>query len=148
MLKILQARLQQYLSTSAVLELSNYRCASWILKGQRNQRSNWQHPLDHRESKRIPGKSSASLTSLKPLTVWITTNWKILKEMGIPDHLPCLLRNQQASQESIVITNREQQTVSKLEKEYVKAVYCHSAFLTSMQSTSCKMPGWMNHKLE
>ena len=41
-----------------------------------------------------------------------------------------------------------QQTGSKSEKEYVKAVYCHPAYLTSMQSTSCEMPGWMNHKLE
>ena len=41
----------------------------------------------------------------------------------------------------------EQQTGSELRKEY-KATYCHSAYLTSMQSTSCKMPGWMNHKLE
>ena len=42
----------------------------------------------------------------------------------------------------------EQQTGSKLEKEYIKAVYCHPAYLTSMQSTSCKMLGWMKHKLE
>ena len=42
----------------------------------------------------------------------------------------------------------EQQTDSKLGKEYVKAVYCHSAYLSYMQSTSCKMPGWMKHKLE
>ena len=42
--------------------------------------------------------------------------------------------------------NMEQQTGSKLGKEY--DIYCHSAYLTSMQSTSCKMPGWMNHKLE
>ena len=42
----------------------------------------------------------------------------------------------------------EQQTGSKLGKEYVKAVYCHPAYLTYMQSTSCKMPGWINHKLE
>ena len=42
----------------------------------------------------------------------------------------------------------EQLTVSKLGKEYDKAVYCHPAYLTYMQSTSCKMPGWMNHKLE
>ena len=41
----------------------------------------------------------------------------------------------------------EQQTGSIEEKEYVKAVYCHPAYLTSMQSTSCKMPGWMKHKL-
>ena len=46
----------------------------------------------------------ASLTKLKPLTVWITTNWKILKEMGIPDHLICLLRNLYAAQEATVRT--------------------------------------------
>ena len=42
----------------------------------------------------------------------------------------------------------EKQTGFKLGKEYVKAVYCHPACLTYMQSTSCEMPGWMNHKLE
>ena len=42
----------------------------------------------------------------------------------------------------------EQQTASKWEKGYVKAVYCHLAYLTNMQSTSCEMPGWMKHKLE
>ena len=42
----------------------------------------------------------------------------------------------------------EQQTGSKLGKEYVKVVYCHAAYLTYMQSTSCEMLGWMKHKLE
>ena len=42
----------------------------------------------------------------------------------------------------------EQQTGSKLVKEYIKAVYCHLAYLTFMQSTSCEMPGWIKHKLE
>ena len=42
----------------------------------------------------------------------------------------------------------EQQTASKLGKEHIKAVYCHPAYLAYMQSTSCKMPGWMKHKLE
>ena len=42
----------------------------------------------------------------------------------------------------------EQRTGSKLGKEYVKALYCHPAYLTYMQSTSCKMPDWMNQKLE
>ena len=42
----------------------------------------------------------------------------------------------------------EQQTGSKLGKEYVKAIYCHPTYLTSLQSTSCEMPGWMKHKLE
>ena len=42
----------------------------------------------------------------------------------------------------------EQQTGSKSGKEYIKAVYCHLVYLTYMQSTACKMPGWMKHKLE
>ena len=73
--------------------------------------------------------------------------WKILKEMGIPDHLTCLLRNPYADQEATE-PDMEQQTSSKLGDEYINAVYCHPAYLISMQSTSCKMPGWMNHKLE
>ena len=75
--------------------------------------------------------TSASLTMLKPSTVWVTTNWTILKEMGIPDHLPCLLRNLQVKKQP----DMEQWTGSKLGKEYIKAVCCHPAYLTSMQST-------------
>ena len=85
---------------------------------------------------------------LKPLTVWIPTNWKILKEIGIPDHLTCLLRNLYAGQKATVRTGHEQRTGSKLGKEYDKAVYCHPGYLTYMQSTLCTMPGWMTHKLE
>ena len=72
---------------------------------------------------------------------------KILKEMGIPDHLTHLLRNLYASQEATV-TYIEQWTGSKLGKEYNKAIYCHLVYLTYMQSISCKMPGWMSYKLE
>ena len=93
-------------------------------------------------------KTSALLTTPKPLNVWITTNWKILKEMGIPDHLTCLRRNLYAAQESTVRTGHGKQTGSKSGKEYVKAVYCRPAYLTYMLSTSCEMPVWMKHKLE
>ena len=62
--------------------------------------------------------------------------WKILKEMGIPDHLTCLLRNLYAGQEATVRTGHGTTTGSKSGKEYVKAVYCHPAYLTYMQSTS------------
>ena len=56
--------------------------------------------------------------------------------MGIPDHLTCLLRNLYAGQEATVRTAQKgTQAASKQEKEYVKAVYCHPAYLTSMQST-------------
>ena len=51
-----------------------------------------------------PRKTSTSLTMPKPLTMWITTNWKILKEMGIPDYLTCFLRNLHAGQETTVRT--------------------------------------------
>ena len=62
--------------------------------------------------------------------------WKILQEMGVPDHLTCLLRNLYAGQEAKLELDMEQQTASKLGKEYVKAVYRHSAYLIYMQSTS------------
>ena len=83
--------------------------------------------------------TSALLTVPKPLTVWITTNCcdlKILKEMGIPDHLICLLRNLYAGQETTVRTGHGTQTGSKLGKEYIKAIYYHPTYLTYVQSTS------------
>ena len=61
--------------------------------------------------------SSASLTMIKSLTVWITANWKILKEMGIPGHLTCLLRNLYAGQEQLLELDKEQRNVSKLGKD-------------------------------
>ena len=74
--------------------------------------------------------------------------WKIPQEMGIPDHPTCLLRNMYEVKKQQLELGMEQCTVSKLGKEYIKAVYCHSAYLTYTQSTSCKMPDWMKHKLE
>ena len=68
--------------------------------------------------------------------------------MGIPDHLTCFLRNLYAVQEATIRTRHGTWTGSKLGKEYVKAVYCHSAYLTYMQSTSYEMLDWMKHKLE
>ena len=62
-------------------------------------------------------------------------HWKILKELGIPDHLTCLLRNMYAGQE-VTELDMEQQTGSKSGKECIKAVYGHPACLTCMQSTS------------
>ena len=73
---------------------------------------------------------------------------KILKEMGIPDHLTCLLRNLCARQEATVKSLHGTMDCLKLGKEYVKAVHCYSAYLTSMQYTSCEILGWMDHKLE
>ena len=71
--------------------------------------------------------------------------WKILKEMGIPDHLTCLLRNLYAGQDQRLELDKEQINF-KSGKKYIKAVYCHQACLAYMQNTSCEMPGWMKHK--
>ena len=68
--------------------------------------------------------------------------------MGIPDHLTCLLRNRDADQGATVRTGHGKMHWFQIGKEYVKAVYCHPAYLTYMQSTSCEKPGWMDHKLE
>ena len=68
--------------------------------------------------------------------------------MEIPGDFPCLLRNLYAGQEATVRMDMEQQTGSILEKEYIKAVYCHPAYLNYLQSTSCEMPGCMKYKLE
>ena len=73
--------------------------------------------------------------------------WKILKAMGIPDHLTCLLRNVYADKEAIE-PDTEQLTGSKLKKECDKAVCCHHVYLAYVQSASCEMKVWMNHKLE
>ena len=81
------------------------------------------------------GKTSitALLTTPKPLTVWITTNWKFLKGMEIPD-LP--LRNLYAGQEATVGTRHGTMDWFHIGEEYIKAVYCHPAYLTYMQSIS------------
>ena len=74
--------------------------------------------------------------------------WKILQEMGIPDHLTCLLRNLYIGQEETVRTGHGTWTSSKLRKVYVKAVYYHPAYLTFIQSTLWEMLGCMKNNLE
>ena len=74
--------------------------------------------------------------------------WKILKEMGISDTWPASWETCIQVREQQLELDMEQQTGSKLGKEYVKAVYYHPAYLTSMQSTSWEMLGWKKHKLE
>ena len=105
--------------------------------------------LDHWKSKRVPEKTStfALLTTPKPLT-FHDKLWKILQEMRIPDHLICLLRNLYAGQEATVTTGHGTTDWFQIGKESVKAIYCHLAYLTYMQNTSCEILGWMKHKLE
>ena len=68
--------------------------------------------------------------------MWITTNWKILQVMGIADHLTYLLQNLYAGQEATIRTGHGTTDWFQREKDYVKAVYYHPAYLTYMQSTS------------
>ena len=98
MLKILQARLQQYVNC----ELPDVQAEFRKGRGTRDQILNIHWII--KKARRLQKKTSTSalLTTPKPLTVWITTNWKILQEIGIPDHLTYLLRNLYAGQEATV----------------------------------------------
>ena len=77
--------------------------------------------------------TSALLITPMPYTVWITTNWKIVQEMGIPDYLTGLLRNLYAGQEATVRTGHETTDWFQIRKG---VHHCHPAYLTFMQSTS------------
>ena len=93
-------------------------------------------------------KTSASLTMLKPLTVWIITNCgKFFKRWEYQTTLPASWEICMQVRKQQLKLDMEQQTGSKWEKEYVKAVYCHPAYLTFMQSTSWETLGWKKHKL-
>ena len=99
MLKILQARLQQYVNR----ELPDVQAGFRKGRGTRDQIASIHWIMEKQESSRKTS-ISALLIMPKPLTVWITINWKILKETGIPDYLTCLLRNLYAGQEATVRT--------------------------------------------
>ena len=93
--------------------------------------------------------TSALLTMPKPLTVWITINcenfwkrWKYQTTWPASWEIFMQVKKQQFE------PDMEQLTGSKLGKEYIKAVYCHPVYLTCMQRTSYKMPGWIKHKVE
>ena len=121
----------------AVCELRPSRCTSCIQKKQRNQRSNCQHPwiIDKGGNSK---KIYFCFIDYAKAFDCVNHNklWKILQESGIAAHLTCLLRNLCKGQYAELQLDMEQQTSSKLGKEHVKAVYCHPAYLTYMQSTS------------
>ena len=99
MLKILQARLQQYVNHELPDLQAGFRKGREPETKLPTSKGSWKKQESSRET-----SISAILTMPKPLTVWITINWKILKEMGISDHLTCLLRNLYAGQEATVRT--------------------------------------------
>ena len=132
MLKILQARLQQYVNH----ELPDDRAGFRKGRGTRDQIANIRWIMN----KAIEFQKNIYFCFIEYAKAFDcvdhNTLWKILKEMGIPDHLTCLLRNLYAGQEATVRTGHGTTDWFQIGKEYVNAVYCHTASLTSMQSTS------------
>ena len=126
MLRILQARLQQYMDWELPDVQAEFRKGRetkeqianiyWIIRMQENSRKTF---------------ASASLTMLKPLTMWITTNCeKFLKRREYQSILPISWEICMQVKKQQLELDMEQQTGSKVVKKYIKAVYCHSAYLT------------------
>ena len=127
MLKIHQARLQQYVNRKLADVQAKFRKG----RGTRDQIANIRWII---ENVREFQKNICFVDYAKAFDcVDHNKLWKILKEMGIPDHFSCLLRNLYAGQEETEL-DMEYQTDSKLGKEYIKAIYCNLAYLTYMQS--------------
>ena len=137
MLRILQARLQQYVNH----ELPDVQAGFRKGRGTRDQIANIHFIME----KAREFQKSIYFCFIDYAKAFDCVDhdklWKILKEMEIPDHLHCLLRNLYAGQAATIRMDVEQQTGSKLGKEYIKAVYCQPAYLTCIQSTSCEMLG-------
>ena len=144
MLKILHARLQQDMNREFLDVQAGFRKG----RGTRDQVANICWIID--KAREFQENIYFCFTDYAKAFDCVDHNklWKILQEMGIPEHLTCLLRNLYASQEATVRTGHGTTDWFKLGKEYIKAIYCHAAYLTSMQSTSCEMSGWMKHKRE
>ena len=142
MLKILQARLQQYVNR----ELPDVEAGLRKGRGTTDQIANFHWII---EKAREFQKNICFIDYAKAIDcVDHNKLWKILKEIRIPERLTCLLRNLYAGQKAAVRTGHETTDWFQIGKEYVKAVDCHPAYLTYMQRTSCEMPAWMKHKLE
>ena len=132
MLKILQASLQQYVNR----ELPDVQAGFRKGRGTKDQIANIHWII--KKARQFSRKTSISalLTMPKSLTVWITINWKILQEMGIPDHLTCLLRNLYAGQEATVRTGHGTTDWFQIGKGVCQGCILSPCFLTSMQSES------------
>ena len=131
MLKILQARLQQYVNCELLDVQNEFRKGRvtrdqianicWIIvKARKFQKTVYFCIIGYAKAFDCVDHNKL---------------WKILKEMGIPDHLTCLLKNLYAGQEATVRTGHRTDWF-QIEKEYIKAVYCHHACLIYVQSTS------------
>ena len=141
MLKILQARLQQYMNH----ELPNVHVGFRKGRGTTYQIANICWIIE--KARELQEKHLLLL--IKPLTVWITTNCgKFFRRWEYQTTWPVLWEICMQVRKQQLELDMEQQTGSKLGKEYVKAIYCHPAYLTYIQSTSWETLGWMKHKLE
>ena len=130
MLKILQARLQQYMNR----ELPDGQAGFRKGRGIRDQIANIHWII---KKAREFQKNICFIDCAKDFDcVDHNKLWKILQEMGIQDHLTCLLRNLHGSQEATVRTGHGTTDWFQIGRVYIKAVYCHPAYLTYMQSTS------------
>ena len=129
MLKILQARLQQYVHC----ELPDVQAEFKKARGTRDQIANIHWII--KKAREFQKNIYICFTDYTKGFDSVDHNklWKILREMGIPDHRTYLLRHLYAGQEATVRTGHGKQTDSKLEKEYVKAVYCLPSYLNYMQ---------------
>ena len=137
-------------SLSALRVVSvNFQMFKLVLEKAEDPEINFQHPLDHQKSKRVPEKHLFLLYWLpKPLTVWITTNCGKFLEMGIPDHHTCLLRNLYAGQEATVRTRRGTMDWFQIGKGVLQVHILSPCMFNYMQSTSQEMPDWMRHRLK
>ena len=147
MLKILQARLQQYVNREHPDAQAGFRKAEEPEIKLRTSTGS----LKKQENSR---KTSISALLTMPNSQYLfdcvdhNKLWKILKQMEIPDYLTCLLKNLYKGQEGTVRTGHGTTDWLQIGKGVCQAVYCHAAYLTSMQSTSSETLGWKKHKLE
>ena len=143
MLKILQARLQQYVNCELhIFKLDLEKAEEPEIKLPTSTGSSKKQEISRKTS------TSALLTMPKPLTVWITTNCGQFKRWEYQTTWPASWEISMQLNKLQLELDMGQQTGSKSGKEYIKAVYFHPAYLTYMQSTSWEILGWKKHKLE
>ena len=143
MLKILQARLQQYVNRECPDVQAGFRKG----RGTRDKLPTSAGSWKMREFSRKTS-ISALLTMPKPLTVWITINWKILKEMGIPDHLTCLLRNLYAGQEATIRIGHGTIVWFQTGKGIHQGCILSPCLFKLFAEYIMRNAGWRKHKLE
>ena len=144
MLKILQVRLLQYVNC----EIPGVQAGLRKCRGTRDQIANIRWIIEKaREFKK--NIYFCFIDYAKAFDcVYHDKLWKILKEIELPDHLTCLLRNLYAGQEATVRTGHGKTDWFQIGKGVHQSCKLSPAYLTYMQSTSREMPGWMKHKLE